>query len=175
MIFCVSVLFRETAQDAAQPSQVEPSPCEGKHFRKLNRIYSTSARIEEWGWVERMGECSYDQEGHLAIARRSACLCLRLCLCVYVCVCVCIWGFSVCDLMFTESKGCGKAINTRHGLLKCSSAQVRARMKDDASSQQQQRQPQQQQVISINLMAFHLQPKLNRLFAVKNFELRRER
>jgi len=30
----------------------------------------------------------------------------------------------------------------------------------------------QQQVISINLMVFHLQPKLNRLFAVKNFELR---
>ncbi|TDG44241.1 hypothetical protein AWZ03_009326 [Drosophila navojoa] len=45
-------------------------------------------------------------------------------------------------------------------------------MKDDASSQQQkqqqeqQPQQQQQQVISINLMAFHLQPKLNRLFAL---------
>lgn len=113
-------------------------------------------------------------------------VCVRVCLCVFVCVNVCGKQRFYC-LWFDvyNSKGCGQDRDSerdrdsraeRQGQGDCS-------MKDDdddddaaqAATQWATTHLRQQQVISINLMVFHLQPKLNRLFAVKNFELRWER
>jgi len=80
----------------------------------------------------------------------------------YMVGCACVWGLTVCDLMFTIAKDAAE-----EGHRFESAAEALGMVNESKATRQQQ-------VISINLMVFHLQPKLNRLFAVKNFELRWE-
>lgn len=83
--------------------------------------------------------------------------------------------------MFTIAKDAAETATQRHskqrshrvtGRQDKGAGQGDCSMKDDDYDDDDVDALRQQQVISINLMVFHLQPKLNRLFAVKNFELR---